>query len=89
MLVAANGGLLPIKRGGGDRRLRDGGGRHGGIVVAASDFWPKWHAKSGKLLGIGTGLKTIVVVLAFKFTTFQDGAEHSLLIYRVLSQFHR
>jgi hypothetical protein len=25
----------------------------GGIVVAASDFWPKWHAKSGKLLGIG------------------------------------
>lgn len=24
-----------------------------GIVVAASDFWPKWHAKSGKLLGIG------------------------------------
>jgi len=25
----------------------------GGIVVAACDFWPKWHAKSGKLLGIG------------------------------------
>jgi len=24
-----------------------------GIIVAASDFWPKWHAKSGKLLGIG------------------------------------
>lgn len=24
-----------------------------GIVIAASDFWPKWHAKSGKLLGIG------------------------------------
>jgi hypothetical protein len=24
-----------------------------GVVVAASDFWPKWHAKSGKLLGIG------------------------------------
>ena len=23
------------------------------IVVAACDFWPKWHAKSGKLLGIG------------------------------------
>ncbi len=25
----------------------------GGVVVAASDFWPKWHARSGKLLGIG------------------------------------
>ena len=25
----------------------------GGIVVAACDFTPKWHAKSGKLLGIG------------------------------------
>jgi len=25
----------------------------GGIVVAASDFWPKWHAATGKLLGIG------------------------------------
>lgn len=25
----------------------------GGVIVAASDFWPKWHAKSGKLLGIG------------------------------------
>ena len=25
----------------------------GGLIVAASDFWPKWHAKSGKLLGIG------------------------------------
>jgi len=24
-----------------------------GVIVAASDFWPKWHAKSGKLLGIG------------------------------------
>lgn len=24
-----------------------------GIIVAASDFWPKWHAKSGTLLGIG------------------------------------
>lgn len=24
-----------------------------GVVVAACDFWPKWHAKSGKLLGIG------------------------------------
>jgi len=23
------------------------------IIVAACDFWPKWHAKSGKLLGIG------------------------------------
>lgn len=25
----------------------------GGVVVAACDFWPKWHAKTGKLLGIG------------------------------------
>lgn len=25
----------------------------GGVVVAVCDFWPKWHAKSGKLLGIG------------------------------------
>lgn len=25
----------------------------GGIVVAASDFWPKWHRASGKLLGVG------------------------------------
>jgi len=25
----------------------------GGVVVAAADFWPKWHAKTGKLLGIG------------------------------------
>lgn len=25
----------------------------GGVVIAASDFTPKWHAKSGKLLGIG------------------------------------
>jgi lysophospholipase L1-like esterase len=24
-----------------------------GIVVVPCDFWPKWHAKSGKLLGIG------------------------------------
>jgi lysophospholipase L1-like esterase len=24
-----------------------------GIIVATCDFWPKWHAKSGKLLGIG------------------------------------
>lgn len=24
-----------------------------GVIVAASDFWPKWHAKSGRLLGIG------------------------------------
>ena len=24
-----------------------------GVVVGACDFWPKWHAKSGKLLGIG------------------------------------
>jgi hypothetical protein len=28
-----------------------------GIVVAASDFWPKWHAKSGKLLGIGHNVR--------------------------------
>lgn len=25
----------------------------GDVVVAACDFWPKWHAKSGRLLGIG------------------------------------
>ena len=25
----------------------------GGIIVAVCDFWPKWHAKSGKLLGTG------------------------------------
>lgn len=25
----------------------------GGVIVAASDFWPKWHAKSRRLLGIG------------------------------------
>ena len=25
----------------------------GGVIVAACDFWPKWHAKTGKLLGIG------------------------------------
>lgn len=24
-----------------------------GVVVAACDFWPKWHAKSGRVLGIG------------------------------------
>ncbi|MGE0759284.1 MAG: GDSL-type esterase/lipase family protein [Pirellulaceae bacterium] len=24
-----------------------------GTIVAACDFWPKWHAASGKLLGIG------------------------------------
>jgi hypothetical protein len=24
-----------------------------GVIVAACDFWPKWHAASGKLLGIG------------------------------------
>ena len=24
-----------------------------GVVVAACDFWPKWHAASGRLLGIG------------------------------------
>ena len=24
-----------------------------GIIVGACDFWPKWHAKSGKMLGIG------------------------------------
>jgi hypothetical protein len=28
-----------------------------GIVVAASDFWPKWHANSGKLLGIGHNVR--------------------------------
>jgi hypothetical protein len=25
----------------------------GGVVVAVCDFWPKWHAASGRLLGIG------------------------------------
>ncbi|MBI5685302.1 MAG: exo-alpha-sialidase [Verrucomicrobia bacterium] len=25
----------------------------GGVIVAVCDFWPKWHAKSGKLLGTG------------------------------------
>ena len=25
----------------------------GGVIVGACDFWPKWHAKSGRLLGIG------------------------------------
>jgi hypothetical protein len=24
-----------------------------GVVVAACDFWPKWHAATGKMLGIG------------------------------------
>lgn len=24
-----------------------------GVIVAASDFWPSWHAKSGRLIGIG------------------------------------
>ncbi len=24
-----------------------------GVIVAASDFWPKWHQRTGKLLGIG------------------------------------
>jgi hypothetical protein len=24
-----------------------------GVIVAACDFWPKWHAATGKLLGIG------------------------------------
>lgn len=24
-----------------------------GVVVAACDFWPKWHAKTGRLLGTG------------------------------------
>lgn len=31
-------------------------GRHneeGGVIVGICDFWPKWHAASGKLLGIG------------------------------------
>ncbi len=28
-----------------------------GVIVAASDFWPKWHAKSGKLLGIGHNVR--------------------------------
>jgi len=28
-----------------------------GVVVAASDFWPKWHAKSGNLLGIGHNVR--------------------------------
>ncbi len=27
------------------------------ITIAASDFWPKWHAKSGKLLGIGHNVR--------------------------------
>lgn len=28
-----------------------------GVVVAACDFWPKWHTKSGKLLGIGHNVR--------------------------------
>ncbi len=28
-----------------------------GVVVAACDFWPKWHARSGKLLGIGHNVR--------------------------------
>jgi hypothetical protein len=24
-----------------------------GTIIATCDFWPKWHAASGKLLGIG------------------------------------
>lgn len=28
-----------------------------GVEVAASDFWPKWHEKSGKLLGIGHNVR--------------------------------
>jgi len=27
------------------------------ITIAPSDFWPKWHAKSGKLLGIGHNVR--------------------------------
>jgi hypothetical protein len=29
----------------------------GGIIATAADFWPKWHAKSGKLLGIGVNAR--------------------------------
>lgn len=25
----------------------------GGVIVGACDFWPKWHKRSGRLLGIG------------------------------------
>jgi hypothetical protein len=28
-----------------------------GVEVCVSDFWPKWHAKSGKLLGIGHNVR--------------------------------
>ena len=28
-----------------------------GIVVTMADFWPKWHAKSGRLLGIGSNVR--------------------------------
>ena len=28
----------------------------GGISVGACNFWPKWHAKSGKLLGVGSAV---------------------------------
>lgn len=28
-----------------------------GVEVCPSDFWPKWHAKSGKLLGIGHNVR--------------------------------
>lgn len=28
-----------------------------GVIVAACDFWPKWHAASGKLLGIGHSVR--------------------------------
>jgi hypothetical protein len=28
-----------------------------GIVVTPADFWPKWHVKSGKLLGIGVNAR--------------------------------
>lgn len=28
-----------------------------GVEVAPSDFWPKWHAASGKLLGIGHNVR--------------------------------
>ena len=29
------------------------------IEVVVSDFWPKWHAKSGKLLGTGQSLRFV------------------------------
>ena len=31
-----------------------------GIIVGACDFWPKWHAKSGKLLGIRYRSNTLI-----------------------------